>query len=485
MSLEPADPRKATAPTNSARKRLRDAGRFEQYFYTRACLDLFSWVVVSAKYRDAKGVGQALDRSTLFSALDHVVHSQPTLTCRLEYTSSLPSRPPTWIRLPLIDLNKLVEFRDEDSSQLSTILESMYAGPVKYAEDVPPWKLFVLGDGTLAFAYEHTIGDGQSGMAFHLALLNALNGLSPASTAHSGVVSDLPDDASLGPSIEDAMDVSVPVTALLGEVLKPLWPPARRRAQIAWTGKDAPNNVVYGMLVRVLPYYSSEDGRRLVELSRAHKTTLTGLLHTLALVVLSRLIRANPDNAKYETITTSVPISMRRFTSTPPSAFCNHVSTLRDDYPILPADVSRTATTAENFPWDLAASLVDALRQEAPRGGASVGMLKFVDGKYAEYLRGQLGKKRSAGLELSNIGPFPVGLVEKPANGSSSSGWSLDEVLFAQANTTLGPALCLNVAGSPTGGFGVTITYSKDAVDGVLAEEFVAAFRSGIHDLLA
>ncbi|KAI0831832.1 alcohol acetyltransferase [Trametes gibbosa] len=477
------DPSKVNTPSNSSQKQLRNAGRFEQYFYTRARLDLFSWVVVSAKYvNDASSTS---DKATLYNALEHVVRSQPALTCRLEYTSSLPNRPPTWIRLPTIDLNMLVEFREEDSTQLSTLLESMYASPVRYAKDVPPWKLFVLRGGTLAFAYEHTIGDGQSGMAFHLALLNALNRLSSVPTEHSGVISDLPDDAALCPSIEDAMDVSVPLTTLLGEVLKPLWPPARRRAQVAWTGKDTPTDVVYGMLVRILPYYSPEDSQRLVELCRAHKTTLTGMLHTLALLVLSHLILARPNNAQYETITTSVPISMRRFTNTPASAFCNHVSTLRDDYPILSDDPSRAAVTAENFHWDLAADVVDALRREAPRGGASVGLLKFVDGKYAEYLRGQLGKKRTTGLELSNIGPFPSSLVDKLANGSTNGCWSLDEVLFAQANTTLGPALCLNVAGSPSGGFGVTITYSKDAVDEVLGEDFVAAFSAGIQGLLA
>ncbi|EIW58489.1 uncharacterized protein TRAVEDRAFT_29075 [Trametes versicolor FP-101664 SS1] len=481
-----ADTGNDATPANSTRKQLREAGRFENYFFARARLGFLSWVVVSAKYHN--GAGAALDKPTLFVALDHVVRCLPALASRMEYTASLPTAPAVWLRLPSVDLNKLVEFREEDSTQLHTVLETMYAAPAQYADDVPPWKLFVLRDGTVAFTYEHTIGDGQSGMAFHAALLNALCTPIAPPTEHSGVVTDLPEDASLSLAMEDAMDVSVPITMLLWEIFKPFWPPAQRRLRESWTGKDVPSDAIRGMTVRILGHYPPADGKYLVELSRAHKTTLTGTLHTVALVVLSRLIRTHPEAEKYKTIATTVPISMRRFTHVPPTAFCNHVSALREDYPILPLGSKEEGAimTAENFPWDLAAGLVDALKREAPRSGSAVGLLKFVGGKYEQYLRSQLGKKRAAGLELSNIGPFPVAHLEKTAEDAPpSSRWDADEVLFAQASATLGPALCLNVAGTPAGGFGVTVTYNREAVDEALAEEFVEAFKAGVQGLLA
>lgn len=461
-------------------------GRFENYFFARARLDFLSWVVVSAKYHN--DAGAALDKPTLFAALDQVVRSLPALASRMEYTASLPTAPAVWLLLPSVDLNKVVEFHEEDSTQLHTVLEAMYAVSAQYADDVPPWKLLVLRDGTVAFAYEHTIGDGQSGMAFHTALLNALRKPKASLSEHSGVVTGLPEDASLSPAMEDAMDVSVPFTMLLWEIFRPFWPPAQRRLRESWTGKDVPSDAIRGMTVRILGHYPPADGKYLLELSRTHKTTLTGTLHTVALVVLSRLIRAQPEAGQHKTIATTVPISMRRFTHVPPTAFCNHVSALREEYPILPSGSKEEGAivTTENFPWDLAAGLVDALKREAPRSGSAVGLLKFVGGKYEQYLRSQLGKKRAAGLELSNIGPFPVAHLEKPAEDAPpSSRWDADEVLFAQASATLGPALCLNVAGTPAGGFGVTVTYNKEAVDEALAEEFVEAFKAGVQGLLA
>ncbi|OJT09789.1 hypothetical protein TRAPUB_13748 [Trametes pubescens] len=481
-----ADTGNNAIPVKSTRKHMREAGRFENYFFARARLSFLSWVVVSAKYHN--DAGAPLDKPTLFAALDQVVRNLPALASCMEYTVSLPTAPAVWLHLPSVDLNKLVEFREEDSTQLHTVLEAMYAVPAQYADDVPPWKVFVLRDDTVAFTYEHTIGDGQSGMAFHTALLNALRKPKAPLSEHSGVVTGLPDDAALSPAMEDAMDVSVPFTMLLWEIVKPFWPPAQRRLREAWTGKDAPSEAIHDMAVRILGHYSPADGKYLVELSRAHKTTLTGTLHTVALVVLSRLIHAHTEEGQYKTIATTVPISLRRFTHVPPIAFCNHVSALREDYPILPSgskEESAAIITAETFPWGLAAGLVDALKREAPRSGSAVGLLKFVGGKYEQYLRGQLGKKRAAGLELSNIGPFPVAHLEKTAEDAPpSSRWDADEVLFAQASATLGPALCLNVAGTPAGGFGVTVTYNKEAVDEALAEEFVEAFKAGVQGLL-
>ncbi|KAI0629353.1 alcohol acetyltransferase [Trametes polyzona] len=475
----------ASSASSKTRKHLRAAGRFEHWFAVRAHLKILSWVVVSAKYHNEAGA--TLDKTTIFAALDSVVCNHVALASRLEYTSSLPNATPVWVRLPSVDLNRVVEFRDEDSTQLSTIVESMYAVPAQYPDDVPPWKLLVLRDGTVAFAFEHTFGDGQSGMAFHVSLLNALRKLPNPLPEHPGIVSDLPDDASLAPAMEDAIDVSVPFTTLLGELIKAIWPPAWWKAAAAWTGGDVPKEITFGASVRTLPY-SAEEGRRLVELSRAHKTTLTGTLHTVALVVLSRLIRSRPGTEKYKTIATTIPISLRRYTGTPPTAFCNHISSLQDRYPILPQGADAPAAiSAENLPWDLATSLTDALKREAPRSASAVGMLKFISGKYEQYLRGLLGKKRANGLELSNIGPFPVAHLDKPEGETTrpNGGWDIEQMFFIQSDATLGAAIMLNVAGAPGGAFGISVTSNKQAVDLEFLEEFVAGLDAGIRGLLA
>ncbi|KAI0352147.1 hypothetical protein OH77DRAFT_1428924 [Trametes cingulata] len=467
----------------SAGKRLREAGRFEHFYKARTQLRVLSWVVVTAKYQNEAGT--TLDKSILLPALEAVVRSQTVLASRLEFTSTVPNAPPTWIRLPSVDLNKLVDFREEDSDQLKTILEAQYAVPAEYPDDVPPWRLLVLRDGTVAFAYEHTVGDGQSGLAFHVALLNALRKLQQPVPNHSGLITDFRDDVSLTPPLEDGADVSVPFLTILKEVINLFIPESWRKSWTAWTGKPAPESAVFGMNVQIV-HYSPEDAQYLVKLSREHKTTLVGTFHTVALIVLSRLISEEPDASKYKSIATSIPISLRRFSGAPPTAFCNHLSALREYYPLLPAEHYSTTISADNFPWDVAARLTEALRREAPRSGSSIGLLKLLGGKYEQYLRGMFGKKRAAGLELSNLGPFPVNSVEKLSDDAPpSSRWNVGEVLFAQGDATFGAALQLNVAGSPTGGVGVTLTSNEHAVDQAFAEKFFVQFHKGIQELLA
>ncbi|KAI0372586.1 hypothetical protein BV20DRAFT_1034316 [Pilatotrama ljubarskyi] len=478
MSGEPAK-----SEAVSAGKPLRQAGRFEHFYKTRTQLKVLSWVVVAGKYQN--DASATLDKPTLFAALEEVVRNQPVLASRLEFTSAAPNAPPTWIRLPSVDLNRIVDFRDEDADQLKGVLEDLYAVPPQCPDDVPLWRLLVLRDGTVVFAYEHTVGDGQSGMAFHIALLNALRRFQEPVLNHSGLITDFSDEASLTPLLEDGVDVSVPFLSILREVLNLIIPESWRKSWTAWTGKPTPESIVFGMNVQIA-HYSPEDAQYLVKLSREHNTTLVGTFHTLALIVLSRLISAEPDASKYKSIATSIPISLRRFSGAPPTAFCNHLSALREYHPLLAPQYSSSTISADHFPWAVAARLTETLKREAPRSGSSIGLLKLLGGKYEQYLRGMLGKKRAAGLELSNLGPFPVNSLEKFADDAPpSSRWNVREVLFAQADATLGAALLLNVAGSPTGGVGVTLTSNENAVDRAFAEKFFVDFGVGIQGLLA
>ncbi|KAI9062549.1 hypothetical protein FKP32DRAFT_802709 [Trametes sanguinea] len=470
----------ATSSPEPRGKYMREAGRFEQFFHARSQLSWLLWVVVSAKYQHDAGI--ALDKPTFFAALERVVYTHPALACRLE-SRAAANLPPVWVRLPVIDLNKVVEFRDEESTELEQILEALYAARLNLPDDVPRWKLLVLRDGTVVFAYQHTIGDGQSGMAFHAALLSALRQIQGPVLEHSGILADFPEDASLVPALEDCMDVSVPLSTLVGELGKGFLPSFLRKDSMSWSGKPVPQAAVHGATIRLLRY-SPEEAKSLVRLSREHNTTLTGTLHTLALIVLSRLIRALPNAHDYRCIGTTIPLSLRRYTGTSPVAFCNHVSAHSDYYPLLSlTDDSDVAVSADNFPWDVAANVSATLKEKAPSSAATIGLLKYLYGEYEKYLLGFLGKKRPAALELSNLGPFPVNHVETPV--ASGGSWSINEVFFAQALVTLGAAILLNVAGAESGAVGVTITWGKESVEDKFAYAFVDGLKNGIEGLLA
>ena len=70
------------------------------------------------------------------------------------------------------------------------------------------------------------------------------------------------------------------------------------------------------------------------------------MLHTLALIILSCLIRALPvgEGTKYDTIATFLLISMRRYTLALPIAMCLHVSYYEGRHPMFPPDLISDTT---------------------------------------------------------------------------------------------------------------------------------------------
>ena len=111
-------------------------------------------------------------------------------------------------------------------------------------------------------------------------------------------------------------------------------------------------------------------------------------------------------------------------------------------------------------------------------------MLKFLFGAYDKHLRGRLGKKRARGFELSNLGAFPKAPAMEDES-ETAEGWRIREVLFVQADATLGAAIKLNVVGTPDGGLGISVTWGMGAVDDDVADAFHTAFQEGLRTLVA
>ncbi|KAI0695045.1 alcohol acetyltransferase [Cerioporus squamosus] len=458
-----------TAPTTGWL--LRQGGRFEHYFNSRSRLNLTGYVIVCARYAHASGT--PLSKPLLFAALGDVIRENIALAARFAPATPLG----LWVTVPTVDLNRVVTFVDKDSAALPTLLEEIFIQPLEFLVDMPLWRLVVLRDGMVVFAYDHTMGDGQSGLAFHHNLLASLRRVRGPQSDHSGVVSSLPEDATLTPALEDATDTTVPFMMMLRELSKYFLPFLDRKKGKAWSGYPVQQPSTLVTTVRILEY-SPEQAAHIIKLSRDHKATLTSTIQVLALIILSRLVHAQPANAQFKYLCTYIPMSLRRITGAPPSATCNHASVHSVYHPLLPPTSSSTVSE-ESFPWDTAAALTATLRDVAPRSAPIVGMFKYLFGKYDEYCLGMLGKKRGAGLAVSNLGAFP----EPPLKTGDDAQWRIQETLFAQADATLGAAVKVNAVGTAAGGLGVVITWGKGAVDDELAEEFVKAFDEGLRTL--
>ncbi|TBU34188.1 alcohol acetyltransferase [Dichomitus squalens] len=455
---------------------IRRAGPLEQYYNVASRIGIIQWVIVSARYEHPSL--NIVSKPVLFTALGEVVRSLAALHARLPP----PSEPPIWQRLPSVNLIRLVTWLDKDSNDMKAVFEDICVTPTDVPEDMPWWKLYVLRDGTVIFTYDHTIGDGQSGLAFHHALFHALNSLKDEDipSEHSGLVTDLPQYLPLTPSLEEAAprQLAIPFFMFIRVVLETYLPFLFSwDRKCVWSGNPIPTVITPEVNVRILRY-SAEDATTLLKLSRERQATLTATLHTLALVALSRLISALPngEGEKYQKIVTGCPISMRRYTGAPETAMCVHISHSEGPHDLLPASAG---TDAKSFPWHVATRHTEFLREEVLRTGPTMGMLKFLLGRYEEYFRGRMGMKRASGLVISNLGTF------NPKRSKGVEGaWTISDTLFLQGDAIVGAALKLNVTGSPEGGVGISITWRAGAVEQSFAEEFARGFKDGLQDLI-
>jgi len=99
---------------------------------------------------------------------------------------------------------------------------------------LPLWRLTVLADNTVIFFWHHCIGDGTSGLAFHRALLAALNADNTIYKGRETV--DIPSTSSIVPAIDSLINVRPSIAQFCRAIFDILFPPSWTRGRSAWTG---------------------------------------------------------------------------------------------------------------------------------------------------------------------------------------------------------------------------------------------------------
>lgn len=462
------------------------SGILEQYAYVRTELGFDTCIIVAARYE--RSTGLPLDRDTIFSALENVINHHTALASCLVSVSLVDSgaqaRPRSWMLLPSIDLDATVTFCDNDAGSLASVFEAQLSLPFDLDAQRPLWRIIVLPDGTVVFAYDHSMGDGQSGLAFHLHLLTALQTVPDSPPRHEGELVVNPTNASLAPLLEDLTALPAPFTRVIHEVFDALNPFSRRKRPSTWTGYPVSKDPVLSVHVRIL-HLSSQETARILQRCRTNHATVTGALYTIAAHVLAHVLNRSGTRPRYESIDVAVATSLRRFVGVSPATICNCVSgyAALHHLPAPRPPATPASPCFSSFPWEYAQAFSATLAREAPQSPALIGVLRRIFGQdYEGFFRGQLGKKREHSLEISNLGRVPP----QPATtgqGNDATRWKIRETVFAQANGALGAALKVNVTGTPEGGLGLTVTWGVGAVDGELAEEFVMGLAEGLKEL--
>lgn len=410
-------------------------------------------MVCAAEYSCTTGA-VSLTKEVLFPALEHLILSHAALGVRVVEKS--PDRC-SFIRLENVDLNCVVTF--VNGRVVDEVLKEQLALALDLTTNEPLWRIVVVDERVVVFAWHHGIGDGMCGVAFHANLRHALSLTSPDKMRS---VIAVPSDLDLVPTIESSINVSPPLFTIIRELGQLFIPTSWTRGAKSWTGGSIgtkPSTAIDGRVVK----FSSSELRQFHAICRSHKATVTSALYSVAIAALSDTI----GPTEFKTLSASIPISMRALSKTPREAFCVHIS----DYHLYPS-------ISSSFSWEVASDVAGRLRKRT-QDGRRIGLLKYLFDNYTAYFKSHLGKKRPVTFVLTNLGVFPS---EEPSSGS----WRVEDMWFTQSDVYTGAALGISVIGLSDGGLTLCLTsgpevLGADVLD-VVAEKFSHIVRGIINE---
>jgi hypothetical protein len=363
---------------------------------------------------------------------------------------------PSFLRLDKIELPMVVQFSDHDD--LEAAIQQQLSTRFDTVAQLPLWRVDVLNDGTVIFAFHHGIGDGLSGVAFHQSLLAALQDVIVGD--ESPLVS-ISQSLSLLPPIEAVTNVWPSLFKIITEVFSLFAPASWKPGYSSWTANPVPQTAEFIPHVKLLTF-TSDEMAVFAKTCRSHSATVTSAFYVLTTATLSRLV--SPRSPPYKTLSAYVAVSLRGAARAPANAMCDYVAA-HHTYPLIhPA-----------FQWPAAARYAATLQRQKHAARQSVGIIYFLFGNIAPFFRGMLGGKRGGTFEISNAGRVAV-----PASGR----WNMRRMVFAQADLVTGQALKVSVIGDPTGAVNVALTWGEASIDGALVESFAVQFQEGVRALL-
>ncbi|KAJ7609396.1 hypothetical protein FB45DRAFT_944375 [Roridomyces roridus] len=438
--------------------KLRQLDTIERYHATRVYLELDTCIAASARYTTADDA--VLTKEILFPALRAVIERHAALG--ICYDRRPDSKDIAFRRLSTLDLSRIIEFSDRD---LQTALGGQLSRGWTWDEEdmLPLWRVEVLPGNIVLLAMHHGVGDGLSTREFHYSLFRALQSASLPAYSTSVAVPELP----LLPGIFHLTKARPSLKETLSMFWHTILPNPWNKHYSTWTGKPFPRTMSpVKPYVRLVSFTPTESDN-FTKLCRSHDATITAALYELAVTTFTQLIKALPDAARYKAIHISVASAFRAVLGGE-SEICNYVESM-------PCDVRLHA----EFSWTTAGQASAEFRRQKAKGPAHLGIINWVAGDFTGFMKGEFGNKRMATMILSNLGRSDVPAVPEGK-------WSIDRIFFAQADSVVGPAMAMNVAGDgPKGGLNITFTWGEKSVEMKFAEEFVSAFEKAVRRMSA
>ncbi|UNI20860.1 Alcohol acetyltransferase [Purpureocillium takamizusanense] len=443
-------------------------------------------------------------RLALEAALAQTVLDHPLLQCGI---INEDSRKPSFVELDAVDFANHVDWVTLDASDdlhgaLRSTLEARISRNYPDGATRPGWRVVVLqphpgGDSAVlevVFLYNHIVVDGMSGKIFHETLLHHLNSQDPQEPVPNldrRVLHLVDTAARFPPAPETVTAYPISIYFFVGALWKAFRPNffAAREGLLA---KWAPIQLKpYKTNLRVVTV-GSGSLCNILRLCRANKTTLTGLLHGIALLSFARQL----DVATAPGFESGTAIDMRRSTPKAPDGYpwydpsrtaCNILSTIfhRFDKRLV-SDVRRQLDAApppddaggyDQLWMEALAPVVWAAAQRTRReieaalalGNRNnmLGLLKYAS-DWRATMRAQASKPRAGSWGVSNIGVIDGHAPS--AKTDCGAHWSVESCTFTMSAEATGTAVHISAVSVKGGELSVELAW-QDVVDGTVINQ--------------
>lgn len=454
--------------------------------------------------------------STFERAVARVVLKHPHLHVGVvgEHTDK-----PCWVRLDSIDLQNHIEWRvvmggvaDLQKVFLETSSQQLDTKFTNY-RTMPGWKIKVIRQEGADFievllVLNHTNMDGGSARTFHRDLLQSLH--DNPQTPEDGLLRDhvltLPRNstARLGPPAEKLVQFPVDRSAMLHYLQQEIRTPAAKYPKSPTQAQWAP--------IAAKPFKTqfrtitipNDVLSKLLQSCRHHKTTLTGLLHSLIVVSLAPLLEPSRAPA-FEALTA---MDLRPFLpSHPPSypwleperTMANHVTIMNHIFDTEFTAQLRSKTSPYalgslqsgvlmDLMWTAARKVRRELETKVDQGLKNdMNGFAQVVGDWRAQLSEEARRPRRTSWVITNLG-----LIDgSPAIPSSASDlspkpepeptWSITRTQFIMCANVVASAIGLSTATVKGGDFIITCAWQDCVIDIDLGEAFVESLERWLN----
>lgn len=480
------------------------AGPNEKRCIIRYNLGFYSNITVGAIYaipRDLVEQSHLLQLDLYAPALSECIQHHPFLSVTLQHAESnnpLYGKPGQLdlrnhfrgIRVDNAEIQRAPQ-ADQETALLRQAVEQLHNDAQSRFTRVdlePAWALDVLLLSTrdnpphhrvfVSFTYSHSHGDGMSGLAFHRTFYQALQktlGQGPnlaGTVVETPLVSlpDQPDTASKMPISWDYLLLPALGTYLPTYVSRVFGIPGSLSGadDNTWTGSQTfTDSRIPGAKATTsveIVTVKAETVRSVLAICRENGGKVTALLDHLIARALKTVLSARVS--KDPNLVSQVTVNLRKALELPDDCMgnCGGAAYLRYDFNADANAGSRSDGEAcfDEGAWQSIRTKSQQLSRDAanPRN-QSLGLLRFVS-NLQTWMQSQIGHRRDSSWELSNLGNFdPAGGV---LEDKERLALSIEQMLFSQPASPIGPPLTFNVVSVKGGGLSICIGWQIGAL---------------------